>query len=181
MKPTHTTNEVIQKASKVKLIVLDNDGVFTDGRVYVTNIGTESKAYDIRDGFGVVMARRLGIQFAIITGLLTPIVEYRAKQLGIEELRHGFMNKLDQMKEIIAKFELDPQQVAYMGDDIFDLPVMRYVGLGAAPADAYPLVKEGADWVSDCPGGHGAVRELIDLIVKARGEWDWVLSTFIGE
>ena len=173
-------SEVVRKASKIKLIVLDNDGVFTDGRVYVTNNGGESKAYDIRDGFGVVMARKLGIQFAIITGLLTPIVEYRAKQLGIEELRQGFTDKLDLMKELIAKYELDPEEVAYMGDDIFDLPVIKYVGFGAAPGDAYPLVKEGADWVSVNPGGRGAVRELIDFIVKARGEWDLVLKTYTG-
>lgn len=173
--------EVIQKAGKIKLIVLDNDGVFTDGCVNVSNTGVEYKSYDIRDGFGVVMARRLGIQFAIITGLLTPIVEYRAKQLGIEELRQGFMNKLDQMKEIIEKFGFTPDQVAYMGDDLFDLPVMKYVGLGAAPKNAYPLVCEQADWVSQSPGGHGAVRELIDFIVQSRGEWDWVIKTFVGE
>ncbi len=181
MKTPLIAPEIVQKAAKIKLIVLDNDGVFTDGRVYISNLGSESKAFDIRDGFGVVMARKLGIQFAIITGLLTPIVEYRAKQLGIDELRQGFTNKLDQMKEIIAKFGLDPQQVAYMGDDLFDLPVMRYVGLGAAPADAYLLVKEGADWVSEYAGGQGAVRELIDLIIQARGEWEWVLKTFTGE
>ncbi len=172
--------EVIQKASRVKLIVLDNDGVFTDGCVYVTNTGVESKSYDIRDGFGVVMARKLGIEFAIITGLLTPIVEYRAKQLGIEELRQGFTNKLELIKEITAKFNLDPEEVAYMGDDLFDLPVIRYVGLGAAPGDAYPFVAQNADWVSTSKGGHGAVRELIDLVVQARGEWDSVLKTFAG-
>lgn len=181
MNQQHSATDIQQKASKIKLIVLDNDGVFTDGRLYVSNTGFESKAYDIRDGFGVVMARKLGIQFAIITGLLTPIVEYRARQLGIEELRHGFTNKLEQMKELIARFEVDPEEVAYMGDDIFDLPVMRYVGLGAAPADAYSMVLEQADWIADSPGGRGAVRDLIDLIVKARGEWDWVMKTFVGE
>jgi len=126
------------------------------------------------------MARKLGIQFAIITGLLTPIVEYRAKQLGIEEMRQGFMDKLDRMKEIIDKFQLDPCEVAYMGDDLFDLPVMRYVGLGAAPGDAYPFVRENADWVSQYDGGHGAVRDLIELVVKSRGEWDWVIKTYAG-
>ena len=169
---------ITAKAARIKLIVLDNDGVMTDGKVYINNEGLESKAFAIRDGFAVIVARRVGIKFGIITGLLSKIVETRAAQLGITEVHQGFVDKLDRMKEIIERNGLLPEEVAYMGDDLFDLPVMRYVGLGAAPADAYPLVVEGADWVADGKGGEGAVRDLVELILKAQGQWDWVLKTF---
>jgi 3-deoxy-D-manno-octulosonate 8-phosphate phosphatase (KDO 8-P phosphatase) len=167
------------KAALIKMIVLDNDGVMTDGKVFISAQGIESKAFAIRDGFGVVMARQAGISFGIITGLLSPIVEMRARQLGILEVHQGFTDKLERMRDIVNRHELKPEEVAYMGDDMFDLPVMRYVGLGAAPADAHPLVAEGADWVSAYKGGEGAVRELIELILKARGQWDWALKTFV--
>lgn len=173
--------QLLAKAERIKMIVLDNDGVLTDGRVYISAEGVEAKAFDIRDGFGVVLARRAGVSFAVITGLLTPIIEYRARQLGIEEVHQGFTDKLERMKEIIAALKLDPAEVAYMGDDLFDLPVMRFVGLGAAPADAHPLVAAGADWVSSCGGGRGAVRDLIELVLKARGQWEWALGAFVGE
>jgi len=163
------------------MIVLDNDGVLTDGKVTINNEGVESKSYAIRDGFAVVVARRLGIKFGIITGLLSKIVETRAAQLGITEVHMGFVDKLDRMKEIIERNGLEPDEVAYMGDDLFDLPVMRYVGLGAAPADAYPLVAESADWVAENAGGAGAVRDLVELVLKSQGHWEWVLKTFANQ
>jgi 3-deoxy-D-manno-octulosonate 8-phosphate phosphatase (KDO 8-P phosphatase) len=168
------------KASRIKLIVLDNDGVLTDGRLFVSDLGSETKAFHIRDGFGVIMGRHAGLKFAIITGLNTPIVQYRAKQLGIDDVRKGFVDKLTQMKGILSKNQLEPEEAAYMGDDLFDLPVMGYVGLGAAPADAHPLVIEHADWVSPTRGGHGAVRDLIEFILKARGDWDRMVREFAG-
>jgi len=168
------------KAARIKMIVLDNDGVLTDGKVYINNEGLESKAFAIRDGFAVVAARRVGIKFGIITGLLSRIVETRAAQLGISEVHQGFVDKLDRMKEIIERNGLLPEEVAYMGDDLFDIPVMRYVGLGAAPADAYPLVIESADWVASSKGGDGAVRDLVEFVLKTQGHWEWVLKTFVN-
>jgi len=175
------SDQIAKKAAVVKMIVLDNDGVMTDGKVYINAAGVESKAFAIRDGFGVVMARRAGLSFGIITGLLSTIVETRARQLGIVEVHSGFQDKLEVMKGIIERNGLAPEQVAYMGDDMFDLPVMRYVGLGAAPADAHSVVVERADWVSSFNGGEGAVRDLIELILKEQGHWDWAMREFVKE
>jgi len=162
------------------MIVLDNDGVLTDGKLIVSAEGIEAKAYDIRDGFGVIMARRAGIEFGIITGLLTPIVEYRARQLGIVEVRKGFTDKVAQLEAMLDGKGISLAEVAYMGDDIFDIPVMRRVGLGAAPSNGHPLAQEAADWVSSRPGGDGCVRELIELILRASGKLETLLAEFTG-
>lgn len=175
---THT--EFIARAKLIKMIILDNDGVFTDGNVYINIKGEEAKSFFIRDGFAVIMARRLGLEFGIITGLLSPIVEYRAAQLGITEVHKGFMDKVQQLEDILSRRRLDPIEAAYMGDDLFDIPVMRKVGLSAAPADAYPAVRTAADWVSTYPGGRGCVREFVELILDAQGKWDAVVQEFTG-
>jgi len=162
------------------MIILDNDGVMTDGKVYINTQGAEAKAYPIRDGFGVVMARQAGVKLAIITGLLTPVVQTRAGQLGITELHKAFIDKLDCLKDILKRFDLTADEAAYMGDDLFDLPAIRYVGLGAAPADAHPFVIENADWVSPFRGGEGAVRDLIELVLKAQGRWEDIVRQYAG-
>ncbi len=173
-----TDREVLARASKVRMIVLDVDGVMTDGRVYYSDEGAMFKAFDIRDGFGIVLARRAGIEFAIITGQRSRLVEHRAAQLGIEELHQGFMNKADILSDILLRHHLEPQQAAFMGDDLFDLTALCRVGLSAAPRDAHEEVKAGVHWVSRFTGGRGAVRELIELVMKARGIWDRALAEF---
>ncbi len=164
--------EVESRAAKIRMIVLDVDGVMTDGRSYVNSDGVEVKAFDIRDGFGIVMAKRAGLEFGIITGLMSPIVERRAEQLRIDEVHEGFIDKDLVLKEIISRNNIDASEVAYMGDDLFDIPALKLAGLSAAPADARPEVIEEADWVSSSDGGRGAVRELIEMIMKAKGIWD---------
>jgi len=164
--------EVESRAAKIRMIVLDVDGVMTDGRSYVNSDGVEFKAFDIRDGFGIVMARRAGLEFGIITGLMSPIVERRAEQLRIDEVHEGFIDKDLVLKEIISRNNMDASEVAYMGDDLFDIPALKLAGLSAAPADARPEVIKEADWVSSSDGGRGAVRELIEMIMKAKGIWD---------
>ncbi len=174
-----STSDIATRAKLIKMIIFDNDGVFTDGKVYINTKGEEAKSFSIRDGFAVIMAKRLGIEFGIITGLLSPIVEYRANQLGINEIRKGFLDKVEQLEDIIKKHNLEPREVAYMGDDLFDIPVMRRVGLSAAPADAYPRVRDVADWVSSYPGGQGCVREFIELILQAQGKWELIVQDFL--
>lgn len=164
--------EIYRRAAKIKCLVFDNDGVLTDGMVSINAEGVESKSYYIRDGFAFVMGRKYGLRFGIITGLLSPIVETRARQLKIEEVHLGFVDKLEVLQEIATRRGFEADEIAYMGDDIFDLPAMGWAGLGAAPADACREVLDRADWVAGSPGGRGAARDLIELVLKARGDWD---------
>ncbi len=170
--------EIEAKAAKIEMIVLDNDGVLTDGKVWVDSNGSESKAYNIRDGFGVILGRMSGIIFAIITGIKSKIVESRAERLRIEEVHEGLTEKAEILEGIAEKYNLSLDQIAYMGDDLIDLRVMSIVGLGTCPANAHPEVKNAADWISNFDGGRGAVRELVDLILKAKGQWDEILESY---
>ncbi len=171
--------ELIERAKKICMIALDVDGVMTDGKVYFHTSGIISKAFNIRDGFGVVMARYAGLEFAIITGQKSEIVEHRAAQLGIKEVHQGFVDKSDVMRDILKRNHLDSREVAFMGDDLFDLPVIRMVGLSASPADADEVVKSEVHWISSKVGGNGAVRDFIEMIVKAKGLWEKTLSEFV--
>jgi len=164
-----TDSTITKIAERIKLIAFDNDGVLTDGHVWINRDGVDSKSYDVRDGLGIIMARKAGITIAIITGLKSPIVEKRAQQLGIDEVHQGLHDKNDIMKNLLIRYKLSSEEAAYMGDDIVDIPVFKTVALSAAPADAHPEVREKAVWVAKNSGGNGAVRELIDLIMKAQG------------
>ncbi|MCF7811437.1 HAD hydrolase family protein [bacterium] len=160
------------KAEKIKMIILDVDGVMTDGRTFVNEQRVEAKAFSYRDGFGIYMATRIGLKFGIITGRKSPIVELRAEQLGINEVHQGFEDKDIILKDILERNGVKLEEVAYMGDDLFDIPVLRLVGLSATPADGEDEVKEVVNWIAPRKGGHGAVRDLIELILKAKGLWE---------
>ncbi len=170
--------EIQKRAKKIKLIALDNDGVMTDGNVWVDSAGEEIKPFFIRDGFGIVMARQFGFKFAILTGANSSIVESRAKKLQIEEVHQGFMDKDEILKDILKRHRLKPEEAAFMGDDLFDIPVMKIVGFAAAPADAHLELLPHAHWASRHNGGRGAVREFIELILKACGLWEEALKKF---
>ncbi len=173
--------DIKSKAAKIKLIALDNDGVFTDGKVIISDLGVESKSYFIRDGFSIIAAQRAGLKFAIITGLKTPNVELRAEQLGIKEVHKGFVEKKIVMNKILTKHKLAADEVAYMGDDLFDLPVLRMVGFSATPADGIPEVRKEVDFVAEHNGGAGAVRDMVEFILKAKGLWESILAEFAAE
>ena len=173
-------DEIRCRASRIKLIVLDVDGVMTDARVCVNTQGVESKSFNIRDGFGMHMALHAGLKLGIITGVMSPIVEYRAKYFGITEVHQGFTDKDEVLKGIIARCGLEASQAAYIGDDLFDLPALRVAGLSAAPADAHPEVLKRVNWVSSCPGGQGAIRELMELILKSSGLWEEMMLKYAG-
>lgn len=173
------TEAVIDKARQVRLLLLDVDGVMTDGRLYFGNNGSELKAFNILDGHGIKMLQASGVQVGIITGRRSELVAGRAKNLGIEILVQGREDKLAALQEIIAGREITLQQTAFMGDDYPDLPPLRRVGLALTVANAHPVVAAQAHWQSSKRGGEGAVREACDMIMQAQGSFDAALAKYL--
>lgn len=165
-----------EKLKHIELLLLDVDGVMTDGRIIWDAHGVETKAFNVKDGHGIKMVQRAGVQIGIITGRTSPVVDLRARELGIEILYQGAIKKLDSYLDIKRRTGLEDHQIAYMGDDVIDVPVLRRVGFSAAPADALPDVAALVDYVARCEGGRGAVRELCDLLLKARGVWQQLVA-----
>ncbi|HET6756834.1 MAG TPA: 3-deoxy-manno-octulosonate-8-phosphatase KdsC [Burkholderiales bacterium] len=157
------------RARKIKLLVLDVDGVLTDGRVYISDKGEECKAYNIRDGLGMKMLQECGVRIALISGRNSASVEARAQDVGIAFLYQGVNDKVAVFEKLIHELDLEPQQSAFMGDDLVDLPAMRRAGFALTVADAPAVVKERAHYVTRSVGGHGAVREACELIMQAQG------------
>ncbi|RGS73693.1 MULTISPECIES: HAD family hydrolase [unclassified Mitsuokella] len=172
------TAEAIRRAEKVRLIIFDVDGVLTDGGIYIGAEGELFKPFFCRDGLGVTMAHRSGLKTAIITGRQSRHLLYRAQELHITEVFQGNLDKRAAYRELKAKLGLADEEIAYFGDDLVDLAIMRQVGFPAAVGDAVPEVREAAVAVSGFPGGHGAVRELIEFILKAQGKWQALLDDF---
>ena len=164
--------------AKIKLLLLDVDGVLTDGRIIYDSAGGETKAFDAQDGPGLKLVQRAGIQVGIITGRRSEVVARRAAELGIELVYQGIKDKSLPFKEILERLSLTAAEVAYVGDDIVDLPVMRQVGFAATVADAMEDVKPFAHMISERPGGRGAVREICDFLLKESGRWDSVTSHY---
>ncbi len=160
------------RLANIKLLLLDVDGVLTDGRIIYDNRGNELKAFDVKDGHGLKMLQRAGIKVGIITGRSSEIVSRRAKELGIDILYQGALRKLEPYLEILSEQGLTDEQVAYVGDDVVDLPILRRVGFSATVADAVPDVAPLVDFVASHSGGRGAVREICDLLLQASGQWD---------
>lgn len=166
------------RLAKIKLLLLDVDGIMTDGRIIYDNQGNELKAFDVKDGHGLKMLQRAGIKIGIITGRKSEVVVKRAAELGIDILYQKALNKLDPYQEILTEQGLSDEQVAYMGDDVVDLPVLRRVGFSATVADAVPEVLPLVDYVTSRPGGRGAVREVCDMLIKASGQWDTLTKRY---
>ncbi|TNF48646.1 phenylphosphate carboxylase subunit delta [bacterium] len=167
-------------AKNVKLIAFDVDGVLTDGRIFYTSSGEEIKSFNVRDGHAIKLAIRAGVEISLITGRTSHMVKLRAEELGIEHFYQGAKDKIPVLETLLAKLDLDPSQVAYLGDDVVDLPVILRVGLGCAVADAPEEVKERADVVMDSRGGEGAARDLIVFILKAQGLWDGLMEKYVS-
>lgn len=167
-----------QLSQPIELILADVDGVLTDGSIIFTNEGIEIKRFNIRDGLGIKLWQRAGGKFGLITGRNSHIVNVRAGELGIEIVRQGTEKKVTAVKEILAQLRLEPQQACFIGDDLPDLAAMRYVGLGVAVADACVDVRQSADYVTHLNGGTGAVREVIEMILRAQQRWDDVLHPY---
>ena len=159
---------LVERANDVRLLVLDVDGVLTDGRLYFSARGEELKCFHVRDGAGVVQLLRAGLQIAVISGRQSKAVEQRMAELGVTWIRQGVHDKLAALRELMDILGLGPQAVASMGDDTPDLPVLEVVRLAIAVADAHPSVKSQAHYVTQLTGGQGAVREVCDLILESQ-------------
>jgi 3-deoxy-D-manno-octulosonate 8-phosphate phosphatase (KDO 8-P phosphatase) len=164
---------------RVELILSDVDGVLTDGGIWYDNQGVELKAFHIRDGLGIKLWQRAGFSFGLLTARTSHIVKVRAQELGINLVRQGFENKLPAAQDILRELRLDPEQACYIGDDLTDLPVIRHVGLGVAVADAVAEVRSAAAYITKSPGGRGAVRELIELVLKTKSRWEDVVQRYV--
>ena len=170
---------IVEKAIKLKLLILDVDGVLTDGKLFFDNEGNEYKSFHARDGHGIKLLRQTGVEVAVISGRKSNSVALRMKNLGIEHVYQGHENKRAAFNEIIEKTGIEPEQAACMGDDLLDLPIMTRAGLAIAVADANFAVKQRADWCTTLPGGHGAVREVCDFIMQAQGHFDEVVNAYL--
>lgn len=160
------------RARKIKMILMDVDGTLTDGSLIVLPDGEELKSYNVRDGMGILMARLVGFKTGIITGKTSQALVKRAERLRVEELYQGILNKIRILEEILEKHGLDREEVAYIGDDLGDLEVMKAVGFAGAVADAHPEVKKHCHFLSSLAGGRGAVREFIEFIISAQDKWE---------
>ena len=165
----------------IKLIALDVDGTLTDGKLYMDDKDNAFKAFNVKDGFAIAQWIKYGGIVAIITGKTSNIVTRRKEELGIQELVQGAKNKVQELNKIIEKYNISLDEVAYVGDDINDLGIMSIVGFSACPNDAIEDVVKRADFVSKYNGGNGAVREILEKIMKHNGMWEQVLNRYLNE
>jgi 3-deoxy-D-manno-octulosonate 8-phosphate phosphatase (KDO 8-P phosphatase) len=173
-----STSTVQERAAGIRLILLDVDGVLTDGTVVMHGDGTESKAFHIRDGAAIVWSMQSGVQVGLLSARMSAATTQRAAQLGIKIVAQGVISKPVEFERIVAEQGLADVEVAYMGDDLLDIPVLKRAGLSGAPADAAAEVRDTAVWVSTHGGGRGAVREFIELVLRAQGHWDAIVKDF---
>jgi 3-deoxy-D-manno-octulosonate 8-phosphate phosphatase (KDO 8-P phosphatase) len=170
-----------ERLRKISLLLLDVDGVLTDGRIIFDHNGIETKAFDVKDGHGLKLLQRVGIRVGLITGRQSEVTRLRAEELAIDIVHQAAKNKLIPYQQILAELGLGDEQVAYMGDDVIDLPVLRRVGFAATVADACDEVKPYVHYVTSRAGGRGAVREVCDLILKGGGHWREATARYFEE
>ena len=167
--------EVLSRARAIRLLILDIDGVLTDGRLYFDAKGETLKVFHVRDGHGIKMAQRGGLEVAFLSGRRSDAAFHRARELEITRFYEGVRDKVAILEELLAALNLTPAEVAAVGDELVDLPLFQRVGLAVAVADAVPEVRAAAHWVTSLPGGQGAVREVCDLLLQAQGRWEELL------
>lgn len=173
------SEDVWARAGRIRLLILDIDGVLTDGRLYFDAKGETLKIFHVRDGHGIKMAQRAGIEVAMVSGRRSDAAYHRARELGINRFYEGVRDKVAILEELLAALNLQPAQVAAVGDELVDLPLFYRVGLGVAVTDAVPEAKAAAHWVTSLPGGTGAVREVCDLLLKAQGKWKELINPWL--
>jgi 3-deoxy-D-manno-octulosonate 8-phosphate phosphatase (KDO 8-P phosphatase) len=167
-----------EKLKKIQMLILDVDGVMTDGRIIIDDEGRQLKNFDVRDGHGLKIIQRYGIKIAILTGRKSEVVNHRASELDIKDVYQGVLNKKEVFQKILFKHNLAASAVAFVGDDIIDIPVLRQVGFSAAVADAVDVVKKSVDYVTKHNGGHGAVREICEMILQSQGKWPEIAEKY---
>ena len=168
---------ITEKVSKVKMLISDVDGVLTDGTIYKSSTGEELKKFNVTDGSGIAMARATELKIALISGRYSKATELRANELRITDLYNGTLDKLEPYAELKKKYNLEDDEIAYMGDDIIDLPVMELAGVPIAVANAVDIIKDSAVHITAKSGGEGAFREAIDWIITVQGRYDEALKT----
>jgi 3-deoxy-D-manno-octulosonate 8-phosphate phosphatase (KDO 8-P phosphatase) len=166
------------RCQPIRLVIFDVDGVLTDGRITITGNGLESKSFHVRDGLGLRLLRQAGIKVAFLTGRTSDAVAWRAAELEVDIIYQGVKDKTAPFDEMVIREGLSDDQVAVAGDDLVDLPLMRRAGLALAPADAVDEVRAAADYVCRQAGGRGAVREMVEFILKSQGRWDLVTADY---
>jgi 3-deoxy-D-manno-octulosonate 8-phosphate phosphatase (KDO 8-P phosphatase) len=171
-------SNVLKAAQKIKLLLLDVDGVLTDGRLYYGNSGEELKAFDIQDGLGIKLLQRGGIKVGIITGRTSSLLKRRAQELDIQPLIQGREDKLTALNELLEDMDITLEEIAFVGDDLPDLAVLRRVGLGITPANGNHILASQALWQTKKSGGNGAVREVAELILTVQGKMEALLATY---
>jgi len=172
-------NEIQRRAAQVRMILLDVDGVLTDGKIYLGNNDEEFRTFFVRDGLAIRMGQSAGLRFGIVSGRNSPLVERRARELDIENIHQGVQDKGERLERIVAETGLKAEQICFVGDDLIDVPAMRRAGLAACPADGCEETRQFAHYICDNKGGHGAVREVVDLVLRATGRWDEVMQRFL--
>jgi 3-deoxy-D-manno-octulosonate 8-phosphate phosphatase (KDO 8-P phosphatase) len=177
---TEPTDDILERARRVRMLILDCDGVLTDGRIIMLPDGDETKVFDVKDGHAIVMMHRAGIKSGIISGRRSSVVRARAKELGIAHVHEMAWVKTGAYEQILAEEGLAGEAVCYVGDDVVDIPLLRRAGLAVAVADAVAEVKQAAHLVTARAGGRGAVREVIELILRAQGKWEETLAYYIN-
>lgn len=169
-----------EKARDIRLIAFDVDGVLTDGKVIYSSSGDEIKSFDIKDGHAMKLAKRAGISIAFITGRTSGVVQQRADELGVKHVYQDAVDKMAALDSLLSETGLTAKEVAFIGDDLIDIPVIQRVGLGCSVSDGVEEVRTRADLVTSAPGGGGAGRELIEFILKAQSLWDDVISKYVS-
>jgi len=178
LSPLTPSQDILDRAARVRLLICDIDGVLTDGRLFFTPDGQELKSFHARDGHGIKLLQRTGVETAVISGRNSPAVALRMDSLGVRHVYQGRESKLAPFEELLELLELTPKQTAFVGDDLLDLPLMRRVGLAVAVADAHFSITDTAHWKTTAPGGQGAVREVCDLIMSAQNTLPAIVESY---
>jgi 3-deoxy-D-manno-octulosonate 8-phosphate phosphatase (KDO 8-P phosphatase) len=179
--PTFDSRDVKALAQGLRILLLDVDGVMTDGGIILIGGDLEAKRFDVQDGMGVTLLRSSGMMVGIVTSRDSEVVQRRAKELGMEELFQGVRHKPEVLEQLREKYGIEPSQAAFVGDDIQDVPIMRLVGVPIAVQNAIPEVKESSVYVTKAPGGHGAIREVAEWLLELRGDRELVYRQITGQ
>ena len=171
--------DLLDRARRVKMILMDADGVLTDGKIIFSSGGTEAKMFDSKDGVGIKLAQRAGLKTGVISGRESEALQRRCEELGMEEIHQRVFEKIDAYDEIRARHGVTDEECCFIGDDLVDAPVLKRVGLPVTVADGHPALEPLVAYITRRPGGSSAVREVIDLIIKAQGKWDEVVGRYL--
>jgi 3-deoxy-D-manno-octulosonate 8-phosphate phosphatase (KDO 8-P phosphatase) len=171
--------EIERRAARIRLLLMDCDGVLTDGRITLIGDGDEEKSFHTRDGHGLVLLHRAGLRSGIISGRTSSLVERRARELGMAYVKQGTWDKIKEFEEVLREAEVEDAEVAFIGDDVTDIPLMQRAELAVAVADAAEETRRAAHYVTRLPGGFGAVREVCEIILKAQGRWEDLMQRYI--